>query len=393
MIEIAGQVYAFDDPLVIAAAAGAAFALLILILLIAALRAAGRSARAVEPLSRELGGIAARVDRFGEAQQRLTGGLTHVAEAQAVAQTQMLATMERRLEEVTRSMGDSLHGTATRTARSLGDLQQRLETIDKAQANIEKLSGNVLGLQDILSNKQTRGAFGEIQLMDIVRKAMPPDAFTFQATLSNGRRADALIHLPMPPGPIVIDSKFPLEAYEALRRADGDAALRAAASAMRTAVRAHVKAISERYIIEGETADGALLFLPSEAVYAELHANFGELVREGFTARVWIVSPTTCMATLNTLRSVLKDVQMREQAGKIRRELGLLHGDVSRLGDRVANLDRHFGQAQKDLGEIRTSAEKAGRRAQRLENFDFAEVEPSADPAIPTPNLAELPGA
>ncbi|MEM7320525.1 MAG: DNA recombination protein RmuC, partial [Pseudomonadota bacterium] len=202
------------------------------------------------------------------------------------------------------------------------------------------------------------------------------DSYALQHTLSNGKRADCLIQLPNPPGPIVIDSKFPLEAYEALRRADNQAQVQEAARLMKTALRAHIKAISEKYIIEGETADGALMFLPSEAVYAELHANFSDIVREGFAARVWIVSPTTCMATLNTMRAILKDARMREQAGAIRRELGLLHKDVDRLGDRVTNLDRHFGQAAKDISEIKISAEKAGRRAQRLDNFDFEEIAP-----------------
>jgi DNA recombination protein RmuC len=268
-------------------------------------------------------------------------------------------------------------------------LHQRLETIDKAQANIEKLSGNVLSLQDILSNKQTRGAFGEIQLHDIVQKALPKDAYTMQATLSNGRRADCLIHLPNPPGPIVIDAKFPLEAYEALRRAETPRQQQEAASLMRGSVRQHIRAIAEKYILEGETADGALMFLPSEAVYAELHANFPEVVREGFAAKVWIVSPTTCMATLNTMRAVLKDARMREQAGAIRRELALLSGDVDRLGQRVENLDRHFGQAAKDLEDIKISADKAGKRARRLDHFDFEELSPNhAAPLIP-PRAAE----
>ena len=186
--------------------------------------------------------------------------------------------MEARLAEVTQAMGDSLNASALRTARSLGELQQRLETIDKAQTNIEKLSGDVLGLQDILSNKQTRGAFGEIQLREIVTRALPPDVVTFQATLSNGIRADCLIDLPQPPGPIVIDAKFPLEAYEALRAAKTPAEVQAAQRQMRGAVRAHMRAIAEKYVIEGETAEGALMFLPSEAVYAELHA---ELRRPG----------------------------------------------------------------------------------------------------------------
>jgi DNA recombination protein RmuC len=232
----------------------------------------------------------------------------------------------------------------------------------------------VLSLQDILSNKQTRGAFGEIQLHDIVGKALPADSYRMQATLSNGRRADCLIHLPKPPGPIVIDSKFPLEPYEALRRAKTQRETDEASRALRTAVRGHIKAIAERYIIEGETADGALMFLPSEAVYAELHANFPELVREGFAARVWIVSPTTCMATLNTMRAVLKDARMREQAGAIRKQLAMLHRDVELVVERVGKLTTHFGQARKDLDDISTAAERAGKRATRLDSFDFEEL-------------------
>ncbi|MFM2354806.1 MAG: hypothetical protein RLZZ528_542 [Pseudomonadota bacterium] len=374
MITIGGQTYAFDDPKVIAALVGAAAVLLLFVLLIVTMRAAARSARLAEPVMMTLGAMGQRVQALSDGQQQLAGGLHHVSEAQAAAQTKVLALMEQRLAEVSRGMTESLHGTATRTARSLGELQQRLETIDKAQANIEKLSGDVLSLQDILSNKQTRGAFGEIQLNDIVLKALPADAFTMQATLSNGRRADCLIHLPNPPGPIVIDSKFPLEAYEALRRATNQSEMIEAQRMMRIAVRSHIRAIAERYIIEGETADGALMFLPSEAVYAELHANFPELVREGFGVKVWIVSPTTCMATLNTMRAVLKDARMREQAGAIRKELALLHGDVDRLGTRVESLDRHFGQAAKDIEDIKISAEKAGRRAKRLDAFDFDEL-------------------
>ncbi|PRX33917.1 DNA recombination protein RmuC [Meinhardsimonia xiamenensis] len=381
MIEIAGQSYALDDPLVIAALAGGALVLVVLALLILAVRNAGRASRLAEPLARELGRLGETVQTLSAGQQQLAGGLTHVAEAQAASQASMLQLMEARLAEVSRQMGETLQGSATRTARSLGELQERLEAIDRAQAKIEKLSGDVLSLQDILSNKQTRGAFGEIQLNDIVSKALPPDSFTLQATLSNGRRADCLIHLPNPPGPIVIDAKFPLEAYERLRAAGDKREAQEAARLFRTAVRTHIRAIAERYIIEGETADGALMFLPSEAVYAELHANFADLVREGFALRVWTVSPTTCMATLNTMRAILKDARMREQAGAIRKELALLHADVERLGTRVANLDRHFGQAAKDIDEIKISAEKASRRARRLDSFDFEELAPEADGA------------
>lgn len=361
----------FSDPLVLIVLGGTGF---LFLLLLVAVRASMRTAKLAEPLAHQMGALGQRVQALGEGQERLAGGLHHVSEAQAQAQTSMLQLMEQRLALVQQQMNENLHGSARRTAQSLGDLQQRLSVIDKAQDNITKLSSDVLSLQDILSNKQTRGAYGEIQLNDIVTKALPSDSYTLQATLSNGNRPDCLIHLPNPPGHIVIDSKFPLESYEALRNAKTDRDLNEAAKFLRASIKKHIKDISSKYIIEGETADGALMFLPSEAVYAELHANFPELVREGFAARVWIVSPTTCMATLNTMRAILKDARMREQAGAIRRELGLLFQDVERLGTRVENLDRHFGQAVKDLSEIKISSDKAGRRARRLDNFDFEEL-------------------
>ncbi len=364
-------------------------ALAALIWWVTAARKSGQSNGLAE---QEMGLLVKQLQALSDGQERLSGGLHHVSEANAKAQTNMLALMEQRLAQVQRQLSENMHGSARRTAQSLGDLQQRLATIDKAQENITKLSGDVLSLQDILSNKQTRGAFGEIQLHDIVIKALPQDSFTMQATLSNGRRADCIIHLPNPPGPIAIDSKFPLEAYEAMRRASTEADLAEAARQFRTALRKHIRDISEKYIIEGETADGALMFLPSEAVYAEIHANFPDLVRESFAARVWIVSPTTCMATLNTMRAILKDARMRAQAGSIRRELGLLYQDVDRLGTRVENLDRHFGQAAKDLSEIKISSEKAGRRARRLDNFDFEELAPSeAEPPLVPPTPAKDP--
>ncbi|WP_299786293.1 DNA recombination protein RmuC [uncultured Marivita sp.] len=383
MIQIGDLVLDLSDPVILLALAlgGMVFVLLIMSLL-----SARRAAKLSEPLVYQLAQVGQRVQSLSDGQERLSGGLHHVSEAQAQSQTAMLQLMERRLAQVQEQMNENLHGSARRTAQSLGDLQQRLQSIDKAQENITKLSGDVLSLQDILSNKQTRGAFGEIQLTDIVGKALPKDSYTLQATLSNGKRADCLIHLPNPPGPIAIDSKFPLEAYEQLRKADTQEQLNRAAQQLRLSLRKHIRDISERYIIEGETADGALMFLPSEAVYAELHANFPEVVREGFAARVWIVSPTTCMATLNTMRAILKDARMQEQAGAIRKELGLLYADVDRLGSRVENLDRHFGQAAKDIADIKISADKAGRRARRLDNFDFEEL------AKDTPEVAKLTG-
>ena len=349
-------------------------AVLVIVVLYLMLRPQLNSSNSHKPVIDHLNIVGDKIQKLSEGQERLTGGLQTVSEAQAKAQLSMINMMEERLAKVQLQMNENLSHSSRRTAQSLGDLQQRLSTIDKAQEKITKLSGDVLSLQDILSNKQTRGAFGEIQLTDIVSKALPSDGFELQATLSTGKRADCLINLPNPPGPIVIDSKFPLEAYEALRNASSETETSSAVRLFRTSVRKHIKDISEKYIVEGETADGAILFLPSEAVYAELHANFSDLVREGFSARVWIVSPTTCMATLNTMRAILKDARMREQAGAIRNELTMLYQDVDRLGVRVESLDRHFNQAAKDISDIKISADKAGRRAKRLDNFDFEEI-------------------
>jgi len=404
MIEISGAQIDLNDPLTLSVIAGGAVVLLFLALLIMTVRAAGRSARIAEPLAHNIGILGQQVQQLSAGQEQLRGGLQTVSDTQANAQTQVIQTVEARLASVQQHMQDrladnamrsqrsmtemqermkeSLHGSSKQTTTSLTQLQERLAAIDKAQDNITKLSGDVLSLQDILSNKQTRGAFGEIQLRDIVSKALPTDSYEMQHTLSNGKRADCLIHLPNPPGPIVIDSKFPLEAYEALRAADTDWELKDAVAKMKTAVTKHINAIAEKYIIEGETADGALMFLPSEAVYAELHANFPDIVRKGFDARVWIVSPTTCMATLNTMRAILKDARMREQAGAIRKTLKHLHRDVELVVERVGKLDTHFRQAQRDVHEISTAAERAGKRATRLDNFDFEELAPEEDDKI-----------
>ncbi|PTX57652.1 DNA recombination protein RmuC [Litoreibacter ponti] len=403
MIEINGIFYTWNDPIILAAAA----AVIVVLVLFITLRAVLKSAKAVEPMMMQMGQLNQTVQNLGAGQSQLTGGL----ESLSKSQTMTIQTMEVRLAEVQRQMAeklhessmksarslsdlqermnDTLHGSSEKTTKSLTQLQERLATIDRAQSNIEKLSGDVLSLQDILSNKQRRGMFGEIQLNDIVSKALPANAYQMQATLSNGKRADCLIHLPNPPGPIVIDAKFPFEAFEMLAAAEGPEQTKRALRDFGAAVRVHIKAISEKYILDGETADGALMFLPSEAIYAELHARLPEVVREGFAARVWIVSPTTCMATLNTMRAILKDARMREQAGAIRRELGLLYKDVDRLGTRVENLDRHFGQAAKDISEIKISAEKAGTRARRLDTFEFDEPDEAIETVPPVARIVE----
>jgi DNA recombination protein RmuC len=390
MIQLGDVRFDPNDPVTLAVlVAGGVLALILALLVVMLLR----PARIPAPLVHQLHGLS-------RGQEQLRGNLQTVSDTQANAQIQLVQSLEARLATVQLQMqqqlaqmqertSQSLHGSAERTTTSLTQLQERLKSIDRAQDNITKLSGDVLSLQDILSNKQTRGAFGEIQLNDIVSKALPSDSYTMQKTLSNGRRADCLIHLPNPPGPIVIDAKFPLEAYEALHRAATDWELKSATANMRTSIRKHIRDIAEKYILDGETADGALMFLPSEAVYAELHANFPELVREGFDARVWIVSPTTCMATLNTMRAILKDARMREQAGEIRKTLRLLHRDVEMVVERVGKLDTHFRQAREDLDGIGIAAERAGKRAARLDNFDFEEIGPDE---APIPLLKGPPG-
>ena len=317
------------------------------------------------------------LEKLKDGQLKLAGIIENLVNNQNLGNANILSNMEGRLSEVQKQIFDSLSGSASNTAKSLGALQERLIAIDKAQANLEKLSGNVLGLQDILSNKQTRGVFGEIQLKDIVSKALPPNSYAFQVLLKNGRRVDCMIYLPYPPGPIAIDSKFPLDAYENLGKFENEIEKNKAIQIFKKSIRFHINSISEKYIVEGETADGAIMFLPSEAIYAELHANFSDIIHEGFSKRVWIVSPTTCMATLNTIRGILKDATLKENSSKIRENLNLLFKDVSRLGNRIDNLDKHFNLASKDLEEVKVSAQKVTNRADKFEALDFGEIDHS----------------
>jgi DNA recombination protein RmuC len=309
-------------------------------------------------------------------------------------QAETVQRVERSLREqeqaLSKAVGERLDRTEQATGQIVTDLRERLVRIDEAQKKIGDLSTQVVSLQEVLSNKQARGAFGEVQLNDLVQSALPPQAYEFQFTLSSGARADCLLHLPNPPGSIAIDAKFPLESYSALRAVpagDGPALL-VAQRAFQQAIRKHIGDIRDKYIVPGETAESALMFLPSEAVYAELHANFTGLVEESYRARVWIVSPTTMMATLNTVRAVLKDVRMREQAGEIQKTVGLLMGDVERLGDRVERLKTHFGQTEKDLREIDISADRITKRGQRILDVDLGE-----EPELPKPQTESLPFA
>jgi DNA recombination protein RmuC len=291
---------------------------------------------------------------------------------------QSLRDQERTLANL---VSERLERSEKATGQVVTDLRERLARIDEAQKKIGELSTQVVSLQQILTNKQARGAFGEVQLNDLVSNMLPPSAYELQCTLSTGARVDCLLKLPNPPGSIAIDAKFPLESYHLLRAVQaGDAqGLAVAQRAFQGAMRLHIRDIKAKYIVDGETAESALLFLPSEAIYAELHANFGGIVDESYKARVWIVSPTTMMATLNTVRAVLKDVQMREQAGEIQKLVALMMGDTRRLQERVDNLKRHFTQTEKDLREIETSTVQIMRRGERIQAVDLGE-QPEALP-------------
>ncbi|MBL4693681.1 MAG: DNA recombination protein RmuC [Magnetovibrio sp.] len=318
-------------------------------------------------------------DILAQQMAKSQGELSGRLQAMSDSQNQISHNMEQRLDSVSKRLGDGLSEHSKSTSDVIKQVHERLAVIDTAQKNLTDLSDQVVGLQNILSNKQARGAFGEIQLNDLVVDILPPSAYEFQATLSNGKRADCLLKLPNPPGSIVIDSKFPLEGYLALRNAEDDEARKVALRAFGTAVLNHVRAISEKYIVPGETAESALMFLPSEAVYAELHASLPEVIEKSYRARVWIVSPTTLMATLNTVRAVLKDAHMREQAGVIQAEVLTLLDDVGRLDKRVGSLQTHFKQAQKDIGEIQTSSGKITRRAERIEDIQLHDETPADD--------------
>lgn len=327
--------------------------------------------------------LVAATRRLDENQQILSGRVAQQADHGATAQAQiaerlqaqeraLAATVEQRLAELTRRMGETLSKSSDRTTDTLTKLQERLAVIDAAQQKISTLSSQVVGLQDILSNKQARGAFGEVQLRDLITGALPADAYAFQAKVGeDGRIADCLLMLPNPPGNLAVDAKFPLEGYYGLRDAADDSARKAALNLFRQAVRKHLTDIGERYIVPGETADAALMFVPSEAVYAEIHASLPDVVQESYRRRVFIASPTTLWATLNTLRAVVRDVRLREHAHLLRDELHKLLADVGRIDSRVSSLERHFEQAQKDVAQLRTSADKVARRGDKLLDLEF----------------------
>ncbi len=287
--------------------------------------------------------------------------------------------VDQKLDQISGRVDARLDKGFEKTQKVFSDVLARLSAIDEAQKRIDALSQNVVSLQDVLTDKRARGAFGEVQLAQLVRQALPPGAWELQATLSNGKRADCLLKLPEPIGHIVIDAKFPLESYQISMDSDrSEAERKQAAARFRQDVKKHIHDIAGKYIIPGETADSALMFLPSEAVFAELHAHYPELIAESHRHRVWITSPTTMMAILTTIAAALKDAETRKQVHIIQRELGELAKDFGRFGKRFENLSRHIRQAKEDTDQIHISAEKISRRFEKIERVELDSPPPIA---------------
>jgi DNA recombination protein RmuC len=297
--------------------------------------------------------------------------LQTLAEISVSRHGELARAVNERLDRMTHRVGSDLTETARKTTDSIAKLHERLAVIDSAQKNLTDLSSNMVSLQEILANKQARGAFGQMRMEAIIQDGLPKGAFTFQATLSNGKRPDCLLHMPNTKAGLVIDAKFPLEGFEAFRVARAPEEKKDAARRVRVDVGRHVDAMTERYFLPGETQDTAILFVPSEAIYADLAEHFSDLVQKAHRARIVICAPNMLMLAVQTMQAILKDVKMREQAHLIQREVTRLMDDMGRLRERVLDLQRHFGQTNQDIEKILTSSERIAARGHRIENLEF----------------------
>jgi DNA recombination protein RmuC len=348
--------------------AGLGVSCLVLLLILAIV--AWRGARARQAQSFEA------MRRTGELEYKLaelSGSLSAFAEQVAHHDAHLARTLDERLDQVSLRLGQGLTETAERTTQSLQSLNERLAVIDNAQRNITELSTHMVSLKDILSNKQTRGAFGQGRMEAIIRDGLHQSAYDFQCTLSNGTRPDCLIKLPESELGLIIDAKFPLEAYNLLKAARADAELRQAESRFRVDVLKHVKDISQKYLIAGETHETAIMFVPSESIYAELYERFEDVLQKSHRERVIIASPNILMLLVQTMQAIFKDARMREQAGQIKIEVVKLMEDVVRMRDRVLNLQKHFGMATQDVEKLLISSEKITKRGSRIEQLDLPE--------------------
>ncbi len=304
----------------------------------------------------------------------LKGRLQTFAEISVARQGDIARAVNERLDRMTHRVGTDLNETSRKTHESIAKLNERLAVIDTAQKNLTELSTNMVSLQEILANKQARGAFGQMRMEIIVKDGLPKGSYTFQATLSNGKRPDCLLHMPNMSAGIVIDAKFPLEGFEAFRTARRDEEKKEAARRVRIDVARHIDSMAERYFIAGETQDTAILFVPSEAIYADLCEHFSDLVQKAHRARIFICAPNMLMLAVQTMQAILKDVKMREQAHLIQREVAMLMDDMGRFRERVLDLQRHFGQTNQDIEKILTSSEKIAQRGRKIETLEFEEV-------------------
>ena len=276
-----------------------------------------------------------------------------------------------RFDSLQNRVGDGLKENVKETTESLSKLNERLAVIDAAQKNLNSLTSEVLTLKDVLSNKQTRGAFGQGRMESIIRDALPPNAFEFQSTLKNGKRPDCVIRLPNDPRPLVIDAKFPLESVTAFREARSDEEKKLAIARVRNDVAIHIKDIADKYIVPGETQEIAVMFVPSESIYADLHEFFDDVIQKAQQKRIMIASPSLLMMAIQMLQVIVKDSRMREQAHLVQQEVGRILDDVRRLNDRVGKLDTHFRQAQEDVAGITTSADKIVRRGEKIMSMEL----------------------
>ncbi len=299
-------------------------------------------------------------------------------------QAELERALNERLNSVTHHLSSSMTTSRQHTVDSLQKLNERLAVIDRAQKNIADLSLQVTSLQNVLANKQQRGAFGQARMEIIVQDGLPKDCYEFQLTLSNKCRPDCAVFLP-DKRPLAIDAKFPLEAVTAYREAGNDHDRKLAGSRLRQDLGRHIADIAAKYLIPGETQDLALMFVPSELIYAELHDGFDDVVQKAFRSKVIIVSPSLLMLAIHVIQQIQKDARMREAADKIYAEVGCLMDDVERLHDRVLNLQKHFGQANDDVRQILISAEKVDRRAARIREVEFEDEDVADAVVIPAP--------
>ena len=359
------------SPAFLLGLAAAVLLLPILTVVIVALRAARARAEMREDALRRDEAAEARLAELLKAQAEMQGRLATMAEVFGSRQAELNQSISQRLDGMTHRLGTTITEQTKSTHDNLRTLQERLAVIDAAQNNIQSLAKDVVGLQAILSNKQTRGAFGQSRMETIVADGLPMGAYAFQTTLSNGSRPDCTIRMPNNSPPLVVDAKFPLEAWNVIRETENPEQKKMASQQFKRDMEVHIRDISEKYLIAGETQDMAFLFVPSESIFAEIHENFESVVQKAHKARVVIVSPSLLMLSIQVIQSVLKDQRMREQAHLIQGEVIRLMEDLSRLDDRTRKLQSHFIAAQKDVEMIITSSDKLAKRGAKIEAMEF----------------------